>query len=54
MKDSTKKHISNAVEIAEDVLSVVCPIAGTALSIGEKVVDEIEEKIEEKKENVNN
>lgn len=50
MKNSTKQHITNAVEITEDVLSIACPIAGTLLSIGEKVVDEIEEKIEERRE----
>ncbi len=50
MKKSTKQHITNAVEITEDVLSIVCPIAGTLLSIGEKVVDEIEEKVEERRE----
>lgn len=50
MKDSTKKHITTAVEITEDVLSIVFPIAGTALSIGEHVVEEIEIKKEEKVE----
>lgn len=54
MKNSTKQHITNAVEITEDVLSIACPLAGTLLGIGEKVVDEIEEKVEERREHEHN
>lgn len=47
-KHHSQDHLINAVEVTEDVLSVVCPIAGTAMSIGEKVVEELEEHIHKK------
>ena len=54
MKVTTKKRLTDAVEITEDVLSIACPLAGTLLNIGEKVIDEIEEKVEERREHEHN